>query len=295
MRTQPPHIEPFLKWPGGKRRLLGEIIPRVPKFEGRFIEPFLGAGAVFFAMNRETAKVGNDYNTGLIETYEVVRDDVEALIAELEKLQNNKEEFLRVRHLDRSPDFNSLTPVSRAARFIYLNKTCFNGLYRVNRSGYFNVPFGYYKKPDFVMRERLNAVSDFLNAMSAEGPLVELYSGDYQGVTSTASDRDFVYLDPPYDPVSATSAFVAYQRGGFGTPEQERLQAEVERLTLLGVPVIVSNSDTPFMRKLYGNGDLFRITPLKVNRSISANASSRNRADEILVTNDVAIDWGGGQ
>ena len=210
MTIQP--VRPFLKWAGGKRALLPEILPRVPMFTGMYIEPFLGAGAVMFAMPRETPKIVNDFNIDLIETYEMIRDFPDDIIRNLRKHQNTKEHFLAVRSWDRNEDFVGRDPVERAARFIYLNRTCFNGLYRVNSKGQFNVPFGNYVNPDLVMAKTILDASSFLSAKSQQGKsVVELTSGDYRIATSKAKAGDFVYLDPPYDPISVTSSFVAYQ------------------------------------------------------------------------------------
>jgi DNA adenine methylase len=283
---------PFLKWAGGKRALLGELLPRFPMFDGTFIEPFLGAGAVFFAVDPDLAKIGNDFNGDLIEVYDVVRDDVEALIRELRRHVNDEDSFKKIRALDQTAGFSRLSPVTRAARFIYLNKTCFNGLYRVNSKGHFNVPFGHHKNPDFVMADNLRLVSEFLRTPSKSGELPRLMAGDYKGATSLASTGDFVYLDPPYDPVSTSSSFVQYQKGGFGREEQERLRNEILRLTELGVPAMMSNSDTQFIRSLFADADVFKVETVSVRRSIGASASSRGKIGEVIITNSLAVNWG---
>lgn len=275
--------EPFLKWAGGKRSLLPEILPRIPEIQGRYFEPFLGAGAVFFAIALEQPKVINDFNYDLIQTYEVIRDRLPALLKELEKHQNSKEHFLEVRAWDRQSNFKSLSPVKKAARFIYLNKTCFNGLYRVNSQGFFNVPFGNYKRPNYLDVSNLTAVSLYLKNN------VELSDGNYLEVTNKATNRDFVYFDPPYDPVSATSSFVAYQNAGFSRDDQALLSEEIVRLTKQGVPVLLSNSSTPFIRSLYGDKRVFEIETVSVNRAISATSAGRKAVNEVLVNNFRAI------
>jgi DNA adenine methylase len=275
---------PFLKWAGGKRGLLHEILPKVPDFTGRYIEAFLGAGAVLFAVDFKSALV-NDFNEDLIEVYEVIKGQPEQLIKELKKHVNEKEHFLAVRSWDRLPNFSKRTPVERAARFIYLNKTGFNGLYRVNSKGYFNVPFAAQKNPDFIAEENIRKVSEYLKA-------VTFTSGDYRLATKKAKPGDFVYLDPPYDPISVTSSFVAYNTIGFDQSDQESLRDEVVRLTKLGVHVLLSNSDTKFIRGLYKDKDLFRIRSVEVRRAISAKTSSRGMIGEVLVDNFNAVEKG---
>lgn len=285
-----PAIRPFLKWAGGKRALLPEILPRVPQFNGRYIEPFLGAGAVMFAMASPRPKVINDFNVDLIEVYESIRDFPEELIRHLRQHVNSKEHFLAVRSWDRRDDFIRRDPVERAARFIYLNRTCFNGLYRVNSKGQFNVPFGNYEKPDLVLTKTIHDASEFLNSKDPKGkPLVSIYSGDYRNATSLAKQGDFVYLDPPYDPVSATAAFVSYQQDGFNREDQAELRDEILRLTSLKVPVLLSNSDTPFIRDLFADSSVFEIESVKVSRTIGASVASRRKAGEVLVNNSKGI------
>lgn len=283
-------VRPFLKWAGGKRALLPEILPRVPDFSGRYIEPFLGAGAVMFAMPESKPKIVNDFNKDLVEVYESIKEFPHELIRNLRQHENTKEHFLQVRSWDRRDDFIRRDPVERAARFIYLNRTCFNGLYRVNSNGQFNVPFGNYAKPDLVLTKTIQDASEFLNAKDSTGkPLVSISSGDYRNATSLAMQGDFVYLDPPYDPVSPTAAFVAYQQDGFSRQDQAELRDEILRLTALKVPVLLSNSDTPFIRELFADSSVFEIESVKVNRTIGASAASRKKAGEVLVNNSRGI------
>ena len=283
-------VRPFLKWAGGKRALLPEITPRIPTFKGRYIEPFLGAGAVMFSLPKEKSKIINDFNEDLVEAYEVVRDFREELLRELKRHQNTKEHFLEVRNWDRSDDFLRRSPIERAARFIYLNRTCFNGLYRVNSKGQFNVPFGNYSKPDIAMTKTVTDASDYLNHRNNIGEFSTIIStGDYRQATALAKKHDFVYLDPPYDPLNATSSFVAYQSEGFGRDDQVTLRDETIRLTELGVPILLSNADTAFIREIYGDSTVFEIESVSVNRAISASGSSRLKAAEVLVNNFGAI------
>jgi len=289
MKVEAKNPQPFLKWAGGKRSILAEITKLFPEFAGRYIEPFVGAGAVFFSLDEQTPKILNDFNSDLVEVYEVIRDSLPQLIRELKKHENNKEHFLRVRALDRDPSFMKLSPVVRAARFIYLNKTCFNGLYRVNRLGQFNVPFGKQSNPDFIAKGNLQAVSNFLNAPSKNGKRPQFFSGDYKLVTALARTGDFVYLDPPYDPLPGADSFVSYQKNGFSQQDQEALRDEILRLTNLGIPVLLSNSDTPYIRALYKDKKKFKINGIQVTRAIGASASSRGKIGEVLVTNEPGL------
>ncbi|MDA7843785.1 DNA adenine methylase [Pontimonas sp.] len=276
---------PLLKWAGGKRGLLPKILPLIPEFTGTYFEPFLGAGAVFFAMPVHTRKVGNDYNQDLVEVYQVVRDNPDKLLSYLSQHKNEKAHFYEVRSWDREPDFQDRPAEERAARIIYLNKTCFNGLYRVNSKNQFNVPFADLKNPDFVSEENVMRVSAFLRSRAQGKRAVTLQSGDYRSALKKAQAGDFVYLDPPYDPLSPTSSFVSYHTTGFTRQDQEALKEEVEQLTEKGVPVLLSNSATPFISTLFSDESIFRITHVETNRAIGAASSSRRKASEFLVDN----------
>jgi DNA adenine methylase len=227
-----------------------------------------------------------------MEMYEIVRDSPNELIAALRRHVNEKSHFYEVRSWDRQSGFMDRSAAERAARLIFLNKTCFNGLYRVNSKNEFNVPFGSVKNPDFVAESNIAAVSKFLNHRSRGGLTSTLMRGDYQVATRQACEGDFVYLDPPYDPLSATASFVSYQRGGFSREDQEKLRDEILRLTALGVHVLASNSDTDFMSRLFCDQDIFRVSRVHVRRSISANTTSRGSASELLVDNYKATGWG---
>jgi DNA adenine methylase len=288
-----PFARPFLKWAGGKRSLLPEILPRIPEFEGRYMEPFLGAGAVALSLPVEIPKILNDFNSELISVYTSIRDHKDELIHELKRHKNNKEYFLKVRSWDRNPNYSSKTAIEKAARFIFLNKTCFNGLYRVNSKGEFNVPFGDYKNPELFNLTHINRIHEILNGIEASGrkiaPKVQLKSGDYRKITQLAQSGDFIYFDPPYDPLNATSAFVSYQKEGFGREHQIQLRDEIIRLTELGIPVLLSNSDTSFIRKIYKESKLFKIETIQVRRAISASAGSRGIVSEVLINNFKSI------
>ena len=212
-------VTPVVKWVGGKRQLLEEITQRFPKRVTTYCEPFLGGGAVLFSLQPKNAIV-NDLNADLMLVYEVIRDNVELLITSLEKHENTSEYFYSIRDLDRDKDaYREMSAIDRASRIIYLNKTCYNGLFRVNSSGEFNSPFGYYKNPNIVNASVLRAVSKYLTANH-----IQLFHMDFEEVLRQVPRGAFVYLDPPYDPVSDTASFTGYNRGGFGREEQERLK-----------------------------------------------------------------------
>ncbi len=269
-------IQPFLKWAGGKRQLLPAIARHIPKTYGTYYEPFLGAGAVLFFLQPKRAVV-NDINTELMNTYVVIRDDIENLIADLKKHKNEKEYYYYMRNLDRQADFHLLSPTLRASRMIYLNKTCYNGLFRVNRKGFFNVPFGRYKNPQIVNEPVLRAVHHYLN--TAE---ITLLNTDFEEAVASARSGDFVYLDPPYDPVSDTSSFTGYSSDGFNKKEQQRLRDVFVELDRRGCMVLLSNSATDFVKKLYRN---YRIVTVSASRNINSVASRRGKIDEVLVMN----------
>jgi DNA adenine methylase len=278
---------PFLKWAGGKRALLGQILPNIPEFTGKYVEPFLGAGAVFFQIAIEKPKIVSDQNSELIDTFTVVRDSPYELIEELRRHKNEKNYFLRIRDLDRLQDYANLDKVQRAGRFIFLNKTCFNGLYRVNSKGHFNVPFGNQKNPDIVSEQQILNASYFLNyrqLKSRKKFASELLNGDYTVATQKVTSDDFVYLDPPYHPVSVTSNFVTYGRNGFTERNQEELRNEVLRLHSVGAKIMLSNSDTPLINSLYSSKIFFKKT-ISVRRAISARAEGRAPINELLITN----------
>lgn len=269
-------VQPFLKWAGGKRQLLDEIRKYVPKGYNTYYEPFVGGGAVLFSLQPERAVI-NDINAELIRTYRVIRDDVDTLLEHLAKHQNDKEYFYELRALDRTEQFEALSPAERASRLIYLNKTCYNGLFRVNRQGQFNVPFGDYKNPNIVNEPVLRAVHQYLVENE-----IEILNTDFVEAVATAKEGDFVYIDPPYDPISSTSSFTGYSLDGFGRDEQIRLKQTVDSLTNRGCKVLLSNSATDFIKDLYKD---YQIVIVTANRAINSNASRRGKIDEVLVMN----------
>lgn len=215
-------VTPVVKWVGGKRQILDEIIPHIPQKFSTYYEPFLGGGAVLFELQPKKAII-NDINSELINLYHVIKTNVDELIEDLKKHKNEKDYFYKIRELDRNKEcYNSLTPIEKASRIIYLNKTCYNGLFRVNRAGQFNTPFGNYKNPNIVNEFTLRAVSKYFNKAQ-----ITFTCKDFDEALKGIRKGAFVYLDPPYDPVSDTSSFTGYDKGGFDRNEQIRLKKHV--------------------------------------------------------------------
>ena len=267
---------PFLKWVGGKRQLISEIDPLLPKRISTYYEPFVGGGAVF--LHRQPSKaVINDYNDELVNVYETIRDDIDELISDLATHENDPDYFYKIRALDRQEGFDELSKVKRASRIIYLNKTCFNGLYRVNSSGEFNTPFGRYKNPNIINEPVLRAVSDYLNNND-----ITFKSGDFEDALKGIRKGAFVYFDPPYDPVSKSSNFTGYVQGGFDDNEQIRLSEVCHKLNSKGIKFLLSNSATPFIKDLYKD---FNIIEVGATRSINSVGSKRGEVMEVLVRN----------
>jgi DNA adenine methylase len=271
-------VQPVVKWAGGKRQLLPEIRKLIPKGIRTYYEPFLGGGAVFFAIQPHHAIV-NDNNAELINMYTVVRDNVEELIADLQRHRNASEYFYEIRELDRSPEYNAITPIQRASRLIYLNKTCYNGLFRVNKSGEFNAPFGRYKNPNIVNEFVLRAVSGYLN-----GNNIEFINEDFERAVEGARRSSFVYFDPPYYPISGSSNFTGYTIDGFSRNDQIRLKNLCDRLDEKGVRWLLSNSSSPFIIDLYKNKN-YHINYVAASRAINRNADGRGEVTEVLVRN----------
>ncbi|WP_299137242.1 DNA adenine methylase [uncultured Corynebacterium sp.] len=271
-------IKPLVKWAGGKRQLLPHIHAALPAdAPRRFYEPFIGGGAVLFSLEPARARV-NDLNSELINLYEVVRDGVDELIAELAGYPNETEFFYALRAVDRDAQrFAALSPVERAARTLYLNRTCYNGLYRVNAAGQFNAPFGRYKNPTICDEGTLHAVHRYF----ADND-VAFSQGDFAAAVAEAREGDFVYFDPPYDPVNVTSSFTGYQKGGFDRAEQERLKEVCDDLDRRGVKFLLSNSATDFIRELYAD---YEVGIVGATRAINSVGSRRGKVDEVLVRN----------
>lgn len=270
------NLQPFLKWAGGKRQLIDEIRRHIPASFGTYYEPFIGAGAVLFALRPEVAVV-NDINHELVNCYHVIQDSLDELLEDLQTHSNDKDYYYKLRDLDLTRKYNKLTPVQRASRLIYLNKTCFNGLFRVNSSGHFNVPYGRYKNPKILNEPVLRAVHDYLASHQ-----VTILNTDFEKAVAEANPKDFIYFDPPYDPVSTTSSFTGYSHNGFGKEEQIRLQQVFTRLADKGCYVLLSNSATDFIMDLYRD---FSIHVVAATRNINSVATGRGKIAEVLVTN----------
>jgi DNA adenine methylase len=263
---------PFLKWAGGKRQLIPQYQCYIPQTFGTYYEPFLGGGAMFFHLLPKIA-ILTDINDELINTYCSVRDDVEGLIKLLSKHQQNHTKSAH-NYYYQIREYNPRDKLKRAARFIYLNKTCFNGLYRVNSQGKFNVPMGRYKNPKICDRELLMAVSALLQNTTLE-------VAPFTKVLDRAIADDFVYFDPPYHPISTTSNFTAYSRYAFNEPEQIQLRNTFKNLAETGVKVMLSNSDCEFIRDIY---DEFIIHKISASRAINSHGTKRGKISEVLIT-----------
>lgn len=279
-------VVPVLKWVGGKRQLLPEIQKYMPKITENtmYYEPFVGGGAVLFDVQPDKAVI-NDVNHDLIDVYKVIKDNVDELISELEKekYSNTSESFYNIRELDRQPKkYHNLTGIQKAARILYLNKTCYNGVYRVNSIGEFNVPFGKYKNPKIVNEEGLRAVSRYFNNAD-----ITFLSGDFESAVNGIKKGSVVYFDPPYAPISKTSNFTGYNESGFGEEQQKRLKRLCDRLTDKGVHILLSNSDCEFIRELYADTEKYEIISVKAKRAINSNGNSRGEVNEVLVKNKV--------
>lgn len=271
-------VAPFLKWVGGKRQLMPSIVEHLPKNIQNYIyvEPFIGGGAVLFHLSPKNAII-NDFNKELINVYEVIKNNLEELVEDLKVHENNADYFYELRGLDRTEKFQKLTLVQRASRIIYLNKTCFNGLYRVNNAGEFNSPFGRYKNPNIVNELTLKAVNKYLNSNN-----IIIKSGDYSDVLKDINENSFVYLDPPYHPISESSNFTGYVQGGWNIDDQIDLRKACDVLNEKGIKFLLSNSSTEFIKDQYKD---YRISIVKANRAINSNGADRGEIDEVLIRN----------
>jgi DNA adenine methylase len=272
--------KPFVKWVGGKRQLLTQFrrlnLYPPEKFDiktGRYFEPFVGGGAVFFDLLPEKGFL-SDLNKELVTTYNVIKNDVESLVKSLKKHKTDKEYFLKIR----AQNPTTLSDLSVASRFIFLNRTCFNGMYRVNSTGGFNVPFGKYTNPLICDEVNLRKVSKALQK-------IDIKHQDYKEVLKKAKKGDFVYFDPPYYPVSKTASFTSYTKESFLDKEQIELRDTFLELNKRGCFVMLSNSDTPFINKIYSDHKGIRITKVEAGRAINSDASGRGKITEVLVTN----------
>jgi DNA adenine methylase len=261
---------PIVKWAGGKSQLLNQLLPKAPARWNRYYEPFAGGAALFFALQPTTA-VLCDTNAELTNTYAVTRDDVNGLIRALRHYRYDRDRFYEVRAQNPA----TMDEVSRAARFLYLNRTCFNGLYRVNRRGEFNVPFGRYNNPTICDAPKLRRASAALRG-------AEIRLADFENVADDAKRGDFVYFDPPYVPLNRTSSFTAYTAQAFGEEAQARLAGIFAKLDKKGCKVMLSNSDAPLVHQLYKG---YRIDRVAATRNINSRATARGPIYEVIVRN----------
>jgi DNA adenine methylase len=269
-------VVPILKWVGGKRQLFNEIKKYIPEYK-IYYEPFLGGGAVFFGLQPERAVI-NDINTSLMCVYQVIRDHTDELIEELKQHKNEADYFYKIRNWDRDKEaYDRKSDIQKASRIIYLNKTCYNGLFRVNRAGEFNTPFGRYKNPGIVNEKVLRAMADYLRH-----PGITLMNTDFEEALRGSQKGDFVYFDPPYDPVSDSANFTGYDMRGFDREEQKRLKLLCDALNKKGTKFLLSNSATDFIFDLYKE---YKIKIIKAKRSVNSRADRRGEVDEVLIRN----------
>lgn len=266
----------FIKWAGGKKQLLKQFKPYFPKKIERYFEVFVGGGAVLFYIikNYKPNYVFiSDINEELINTYQIIKNDVNNLIKELKKLKqlHNKEHYYEIR----AENPKLLSPLTRASRFIYLNKTCFNGLYRVNSKGGFNVPIGSYKNPSIIMEKELIEISKLLKN-------VKIKVMSFEEITKFTKKNDFVYFDPPYYPLKKGKSFTTYTKGNFLEEEQKQLAEVFNKLNKKGCKVMLSNSDTKFIKDLYKS---YNLNFVQANRMINCNGAKRGKIKEVVVTN----------
>ncbi|MHA1299765.1 MAG: DNA adenine methylase [Candidatus Helarchaeota archaeon] len=267
-----PH--PFVKWAGGKRQLLSQLDTYLPDSFNKYIEPFVGGGALFFYLLPKNA-ILIDNNEELINCYNVIKNNVEELIQSLKTHKNEKNYFYDIRNVDRTDEFKKWSNVKKASRTIFLNRCCYNGLYRVNSKGQFNVPFGRYKNPKFCDERNLRAVHQVLQN-------VKIVLGSFEKCLQYAEKDDMIYLDPPYFPISKTANFTNYTKEIFGENEQYRLKKVFDELDKRGCKVLLSNSYCELILDLYKD---YKIEEVKAKRAINSLGSKRGKIKEVLIRN----------
>lgn len=272
------NLKPVVPWVGGKRQLIPKLMEYKPETFNKYYEPFIGGGAFLFALQPDNFVI-NDYNEELINMYKVIKTSTNELLEVLKKPQSNntKEYYLEIRALDRDFEkFSKMSNIERAARLIYMLKVDFNGLYRVNKKGQFNVPYGRYKNPKIADKNTLFAAKEFFNNTKNE-----IISGDFEKAVKTAKKSDFVYFDPPYIPLTETADFTSYTSKGFSMGDQVRLKEVFFELANKGVNVMLSNSDTPITRELYKDVNIHEV---QATRAINSVANKRGKIDELIIT-----------
>ena len=272
--------KPILKWAGGKRQIIEEVMNHFPKdYANRtYHEPMVGGGAVFFRLEPRKGTI-NDINKRLMNFYRVVRDNPTELIDANKTHKVTKDYFYKARdRFNVTVKGKRLDPIEEASLLLFLNRTCFNGLYRENSAGGFNVPFGKYKNPDFIQEHSILVATKLLKPL-------DIFDGDFNYILKKAKRNDLVYIDPPYHPLSITSSFTSYYRDDFGLEEQVRLKDTFIKLDKKGVMIVLNNSNAPQVRRLYEGIDGIQITDIRARRAINSNGSKRGEVGEIIVTN----------
>ena len=266
--------KPFIKWAGGKRQIIKELTDSLPKNYNRYFEPFIGGGALFFAVRPKNAYI-SDINPELINLYNMVKNNTHSLIKDLRRYKNTETEFYKIRNLDRTPDYKNLTNIEKAGRFIYLNKTCYNGLYRTNSKGQFNAPYGFYKNPNIIDEQNLKICSELLKE-------TEIGLSDFSNIENKIKTHDFVYFDPPYIPINKTSSFTKYYKDDFNTGSQIKLKELCDRLNKKNIYFMLSNSYNETALNLYKEYNIKKINAI---RAINCKADKRGTINELIITN----------
>lgn len=275
-------LNPFIKWVGGKRQLISEIEKRLPNNFNDYYEPFVGGGALFMHLENHTTTI-NDFSIELINVYRVIKNDLDKLIMHLDTLEkehakNPKEHYLKIREMDREESYTEQSDIIKAARFIYLNKTCFNGLYRVNKKGFFNVPFNGKEVVNTYEKDNLLNISQYLNKAN-----IRIMNGDFEEAVADAKEGDFIFFDPPYD-LLKTDTFDSYTKEGFGVEGQRRLAKVFKELDAKGCYIMLTNHDTPLINELYRE---YNIDVVQVKRMINRNAKDRKGVETIIYNYNV--------
>lgn len=283
-------LQPVLKWAGGKRQLLPQLQEYFPKKKyTKYYEPFVGGGAVLFHLQPKKAVI-NDYNEDLINLYICIKNNLEELIEKLKyyETKNDSVSYYEIRGVDRTDEYKNWTPVEKAARLVYLNRTCYNGLFRMNSAGQFNSPYGSYKNPCICNEPVLRAMNKFFNENE-----IEFRTGDFEDACKDAPKGSFIYLDPPYDQYDEQLNFVGYTKDGFTRDDQIRLKKMCDKLIEKGCYVMISNSKTPFIVDLYKDPTkyiTYSINTVNARRNINSNAQKRGEVEEVLIVGKLGIE-----
>ena len=274
------NAKPIVKWAGGKRQLIDKLLEHMPKEYNNYFEPFIGGGALLFELMPNNATI-NDVNQELLAIYRCLANNewFKLMIEDLEKNEKKHSEdyYYEIRKIDRNPEFEKLPIWKRASRAIYLNKSCFNGLYRVNSNGYFNVPSGKKKKVQTYDKENIIKLHDYFMNNN-----VTILEGDFSKAVENAKPGDFVYFDPPYDPFDDRESFTSYTKFNFSKEDQKRLADLFKELSNKGVYVMLSNHNTKYINELYEG---FNIYIVNAKRMINADSKGRGNVEEVIITN----------